>query len=159
MTVIVTSLVNYAQSITIEGFNELELGPYKTMEFDEVFAALTTLQNERKISLSEYIDNHKLDGNETLLRVYLGETDPLTMVIPDNVEIVVFLESSIDNLTITLPANPRDKQKLTLSFCASVNDVAYTAGPNIIQPITNGSSGTARTFMWLARDATWIPLS
>lgn len=98
------------------------------------------------------------DGGPFDSASWVAPTNGFNQVIPDNTRFYIMEPVGILGAgALTMPANPKDGQRLTISSTALIT--LFTLSPNtgqaIKQPLTSIPLGGFGTWLWVTAKATW----
>lgn len=151
MSVFIRSLVNYAQTL-----DSVALPAFALQERGNVTSAIQTAADQKKINLwAAAGDMPKLRSFEEYVPV---TTDVISL--PDYAEDVSIIPAgTIAALTLNMPANPRDKQRVTLAFDQIVSSlthqIASGSGHTLKGALTAATAKGFGTWMFRAAGKIW----
>ena len=151
MPVIARSLVNYSQTISGQTIPANGMRTYAGPT-----SALTAAETAKTVQLATTTDVGASEASvgTTYLNVPLTTE---TYAIPDDAETVLFKPAAtIAALTVQMPVNPYDGQKVTIATTQVVTSLTHTAtGKTIQAPFTAGTANGFGSWKYRLADTTW----
>lgn len=151
MPVIARSLVNYSQTISGQTIPAHGMRTYAGPT-----SALTSAETDKKVQLTTVADVGSLEPSVGTTYYNVPLTTE-TYAIPDDAETVLFKPAgTIAALTVTMPVNPYDGQKVTIASTQVVTSLSQTAAGKTIQaPLTAFTANGFGTWRYRLADTTW----
>ena len=156
MSVLVKSLINVSQTL-----DSVALGPWATQLRDRSTSALVAAVAAKTISMVD-VDAPIGQAEPTILKYVPAAADTITL--PDNVEFVIIDPgATIATLTISLPVNPYDGQRVEFYYDNIVTTLTFqvgvASGDTVKSAPTSAAVGTKGAWRYSAADATWYPVA
>lgn len=156
MSVLVRSLINVSQTL-----DSVAIGPWATQLRDRSTAALVAAVAAKTIQMDE------VDAPTGLSPITTKKYVPAaaeTITLPDDVEfVVVDPGATIATLTVSLPVNPYDGQRIDFYYDNIVTTLTFQVGVGSGDAVksapTSAAVGTKGAWRYSAADATWYPVA